>query len=170
MAERRWRDVDRSGRALDQRAQQLKVTGDTSEADFAKSYADVLRAYLGLARGERGRLPEFESALGRLPPYGFTIEQPQLFLRFKVGQMLFDWGQMRDAERYFDGFNPYAFVYNSTAELYLGRITEALGRPDEAIGHYRRFLRWWQPADAALGPELEEGVEALGRLSREPRN
>jgi tetratricopeptide (TPR) repeat protein/TolB-like protein len=170
VAERRWRDVDRSSRALDQRAQQLKVTGDTSEADFAKSYADVLRAYLGLARGERGRLPEFESALGRLPPYGFTIEQPQLFLRFKVGQMLFDWGQMRDAERYFDGFNPYAFVYNSTAELYLGRITEALGRPDEAIGHYRRFLRWWQPADAALGPELEEGVEALGRLSREPRN
>jgi tetratricopeptide (TPR) repeat protein len=170
VAERRWRDVDRAGLALDQRAEQLRVTGDTSEAGFAKSYTDVLRAYMGLARGERGQLSEFESALGRLPPYGFTIEQPQLFLRFKVGQMLFDWGQMRDAERYFDGFNPYAFVYNNPAELYLGRISEARGRPDEAIGHYRRFFSWWQPADSGLRPQLEEAGEALDRLSREPRN
>jgi tetratricopeptide (TPR) repeat protein/TolB-like protein len=169
VAERRWRDVDQPRRALDQRAQQLKVTGDTSEAHYAQSYAAALRAYAALAQGDRDRLPEFESALGGLPPYGFTIEQPQLFLRFKVGQMLFEWGQMRDAERYFDGFNPYAFVYNSPAELYLGRIDEARGRPDEAIRHYRRFLTWWQPADSAFRPHWEEARDALSRLRQEPR-
>jgi tetratricopeptide (TPR) repeat protein len=164
VAERRWKDVDQAGRALDQRAQQLKVTGDTSEANYAGSYAAALRAYAGLARGDRSVLSAFESALAGLPPQGFTIEQPQLFLRFKVGQMLFDWGQMRDAERYFDGFNPYAYVYNSVAELYLGRINEAQGRREEAIAHYRRFLTWWQPADAVLQGRSEEAREALSRL------
>jgi hypothetical protein len=79
-------------------------------------------------------LPWHLSALGRLPPYGFTIEQPQLFLRFKVGQMLFEWGQIRDAERYFDGLR--------------SRPSAAAPPPDRAQGQLEAPL--WLSAAAAL--------------------
>jgi tetratricopeptide (TPR) repeat protein len=84
--------------------------------------------------------------------------------------MLFDWGQMRDAVRYFRSFKAYDYFYTSQAELYLGRIYEALGQPDEAVEHYDRFVTWWQYADPPLQPLWEEGREALARLSGEPRD
>jgi tetratricopeptide (TPR) repeat protein len=127
----------------------------------------VLGAYAGLVRGDLGRLTEFESALVRLPWYGFDIEQPQEYLRLRVGKLLFDDGRTRDAERYFRSFNPYKYFSATQAELYLGRIAEARGRPDEAVMHYGRFVRWWRYADEPLRPQWEEARQALSRLAGE---
>ena len=78
-------------------------------------------------------------------------------------------GRLREAERYFLSFGPMDF-YTSQAELFLGRINEALGRPNEAVEHYRRFIIWWQYADPPLREPLEEARAAVARLTRGPDN
>ena len=174
--EGRWSDVERVRQALDRQARELD-TATSRPADhigaYSGAYAAALQAYAGLVRGDRGRLAEFESALARLPglvPVAPTLldhEQPQQYLRYRVGKMLFDEGRPRDAERYFRSFNPYDYFYTSQAELYLGRIAEASGRPEEAMTHYGRFVRWWRYADQPLRPQWEEARQAMSRLASE---
>jgi tetratricopeptide (TPR) repeat protein len=153
-------------RPLARQTQSVEADGSPPGAN-ARTYAAALRAYAALAKGNLGRLAEFESALGRLPVFGFDIEQPQQYLRLQVGKLLFDGGRTRDAERYFRSFNPYEYFSTTQAELYLGRIAEAGGRPKEAMTHYGRFVRWWRYADEPLRPQWEEARQALSRLAGE---
>jgi hypothetical protein len=99
--------------------------------------------------------------------FGKDIQQPQVYLRYQVGKLLFDDGRPGDAERYLRGFTPYDFFYTSPAELYLGRIAEARGRREEAVTHYVRLVRWWRYADEPLRPLWEEARQALSRLAAE---
>jgi eukaryotic-like serine/threonine-protein kinase len=162
----RLTDVEAVRRALGRQTQSVEADNSPPGAN-ARAYAAVLGAYAGLVRGDLGRLTEFESALVRLPWYGFDIEQPQEYLRLRVGKLLFDDGRTRDAERYFRSFNPYKYFSATQAELYLGRIAEARGRRDEAVMHYGRFVRWWRYADEPLRPQWEEARQALNRLAGE---
>jgi serine/threonine-protein kinase len=166
ISEGRWSDVEAVRRVLERQTQSVEADGSSPGAN-ARAYATVLGAYAGLARGNRGRLAEFESALARLPVLGFDIEQPQQYLRLRVGKLLFDDGRTRDAERYFRSFTPYEFFSTTQAEQYLGRIAEAHGRPEEAMTHYGRFVRWWRYADVPLRPQWEEARQALSRLAGE---
>ena len=166
ISEGRWIDVEAVRRALERQTQSVESDPSPPGAN-ARAYAAALGTYAGLARGDLGRLAEFESALLRVPVFGFDIEQPQQYLRFRVGKLLFDAGQTRDAERYFRSFNPYEYFSTTQAELYLGRIAEAGGRPEEAVIHYGRFVRWWRYADEPLRPEWEEARKALSRLAAE---
>jgi tetratricopeptide (TPR) repeat protein len=168
VAERRWTDADQISRELDRRAQDFITGGDTVLASKARSYVAALRAYTGLARGDRGRLREFELALNQLPFPGIDA-YPAAYLHYQVGQLLFERGQLHDAERYFLSFGPVDF-YTSQAQLYLGRINEALGRPNEAVEHYRRFITWWQYADPGLRGPLQEAQVALSRLTQQQGN
>lgn len=174
--EGRWTDVEAVRRALERQAPGVDAKGSPPKVDiraYAAAYAAALGAYGGLVRGERSRLAEFESALARLPalipvgPIGWINEQPQEYLRYRVGKLLFDDGRTRDAERYFRTFQQYDYFYTTPAELYLGRIAEARGRPEEAVAHYSRFVRWWRYADEPLRPQWEEARQALSRLARE---
>jgi hypothetical protein len=164
--EGRWADVEAVLRALKRQTRSVEADG-SGPGDNARAYAAVLAAYAALARGDRSRLAEFESALLRVPVSGFDIEQPQQYLRLRVGKLLFDNRRTRDAERYFRSFNPYEFFSTTQAELYLGRLAEARGRPEEAVTHYGRFVRWWQHADEPLRPQWEEARQALSRLAGE---
>jgi TolB-like protein/tetratricopeptide (TPR) repeat protein len=162
----RWTDVEAVRRRLERQTQSVEADGSPPGAN-ARAYAAALSAYAGLVRGDRGQLAEFESALVRLPVFGFDIEQPQQYLRLRVGKLLFDDGRTRDAERYFRSFNPYEYFSATQAELYLGRIAEARGRPEEAVAHYGRFVRWWRYADEPLRPLWDEARQALSRLAGE---
>jgi tetratricopeptide (TPR) repeat protein len=162
----RWTDVEAVRRRLERQTQSVEADGSPPGAN-ARAYAAALSAYAGLVRGDRGQLAEFESALVRLPVFGFDIEQPQQYLRLRVGKLLFDDGRTRDAERYFRSFNPYEYFSATQAELYLGRIAEARGRPEEAVAHYGRFVRWWRYADEPLRPLWDETRQALSRLAGE---
>ena len=162
----RWTDLEAVRRALERQTQSAEADGSPPGAN-ARAYAAVLGAYAGLARGDRGQLAEFESALARLPVFGFDIEQPQQYLRLRVGKLLFDDGRTRDAERYFRSFNPYEYFSATQAELYLGRLAEAGGRREEAVTHYGRFVHWWRYADQPLRPQWEEARQALSRLAGE---
>jgi serine/threonine-protein kinase len=164
--EGRWADVEGARRVLEQQAHSSDSAGSPPRAD-ATAYAAALRAYAGLVRGDRSRLAEFESALARLPTGSWDIQSPQKYLRYRVGKLLFDDGRPRDAERYFRSFNTYDYFYTSQAELYLGRIAEARGRPEDAATHYGRVVRWWRYADDPLRPLWEEARQALSRLAGE---
>jgi tRNA A-37 threonylcarbamoyl transferase component Bud32/TolB-like protein len=166
ISEGRWTDVEPVRRALERQTQSVEAGGSPPGAN-ARAYAAVLGAYAGLVRGDRTRLAGFDSALVRLPVFGKDIQQPQVYLRYQVGKLLFDAGRTGDAERYFRGFTPYDFFYTSPAELYLGRIAEARGRREEAVAHYGRFVRWWRYADEPLRPQWEEARQALSRLTGE---
>jgi tetratricopeptide (TPR) repeat protein/TolB-like protein len=164
IGEGRWRDVEGVQRVLEREAQGVDTAGSPGEVN-PRAYAAALGAYAGLVRGDRNRLAEFESALARLPAASWDDEQPQQYLRYRVGKLLFDEGRMRDAERYFRTFQPYDYFYTSQAELYLGRIAEARGHLGEAVAHYGRFVRWWRYADEPLRQQVEEARRALSRLA-----
>jgi len=165
--EGRWTNVEAVRRGLERQARDFDAEGSSPEADaraYSAAYAAALAAYAGLVRDDRSRLAAFESALARLPAAGWDSEQPQQYLRYRVGQLLFDDGRTGEAERYFRSFQPYDYFYTTPAELYLGRIAEARGRPDEAVTHYGRFVRWWRYADEPLHAQWEEVNQALRRL------
>ena len=166
ISEGRWADVEAVRRVLERLTQSVEVDSSASPPGAnARAYAAALGAYAGLVRGDRGRLAEFESALARLPLWvGASAHQ---YLRYRVGKLLFDAGQMRDAERYFRTFSPHEAFYTTPAELYLGRIAEAGGRREEAVTHYTRFVRMWRYADEPLRPLWEEARQALSRLAGE---
>jgi DNA-binding SARP family transcriptional activator/TolB-like protein len=166
IAEERWRDVDPIRTALENVAAGLRVA-DPEEADFAQAYADVLDAYGALMRGDSARIVDFEDALGRMPQHiGLNRYQAPMYLRYEVGSLLVDeWGDYERAERYFRSFRNSDFFYTSQAQLYLGRMAEALGRQDDAAVHYERFLAWWEDADPALQPLVDETRQALARLN-----
>jgi eukaryotic-like serine/threonine-protein kinase len=166
ISEGRWKDVDAVRRALDRQTQSVEADPSPPGAN-ARAYAAALGALAGLARGDLDGLPEFESALRQVPVFGFDIEQPQQYLRLRVGKLLFDAGRTRDAERYFRSFNPYEYFSTTQAELYLGRLAEARGRPEEAVAHYGTFVRWWRHADESLRPQVEEARQALSRITGE---
>jgi len=166
VSEGRWTDVATVRRALGRQLGSVEPGGEPPGAN-ARAYAAVLGPYMELAKGDRTRLAEFESVLVRLPALGNEILQPQMYLRYRVGKLLFDDGRLDEAERYFRSFMPYDFFYTSPAELYLGRIAEARGRRDEAVLHYGRFVRWWRHADEPLRPQWEEAHQSLSRLAGE---
>jgi len=147
-------EAEHWGNALASRAMGLRSEGETSAADYAEAYAAALSAFGDLLRADSTSLSDFETALGKLPAADYTREQPQSYLRYRVGQVLFDRGELDAATRYFGSFHPYDF-YTSPAEYYLGRIGEAKAERDEAAAHYRRFLTWWRDADPELRPLIE---------------
>jgi tRNA A-37 threonylcarbamoyl transferase component Bud32/TolB-like protein len=162
-AEERGADIDRTIDALRQHAAGMAAT-DSAGAAASRAFAGALDAYSS-GESRRGRDADFETALAALPSFGWDLEQPQQYLRFQKGKMLFEEGRLAESERYFRTFRPYDYFYTSPAELYLGRITEALGRADEAAVHYARFVRWWEFADRSLRPQWEEARAALRRLA-----
>lgn len=159
----RWENAEQIGRSLDSLALQLGES-DLENRKYAEAFGDALLEYMAMVRGGVDSLAAFEEALGRLVPASFSREQPQQWLRYMVGSILVDAGRFEDAKRYFASFQPYDYFYTSLAELFLGRIQEALGRPDEAITHYNRFVTWWQYADPELSDWRDEARDALVRL------
>ena len=158
-------EAEHWGNALASRAMGLRSEGETSAADYAEAYAAALSAFGDLLRADSTSLSDFETALGKLPAADYTREQPQSYLRYRVGQVLFDRGELDAATRYFGSFHPYDF-YTSPAEYYLGRIGEAKAERDEAAAHYRRFLTWWRDADPELRPMWDDARNRLTSMTQ----
>jgi tetratricopeptide (TPR) repeat protein len=168
-----WEEVERAVGAIESRAGAWLAASDTpgytTYAGRAQAEADALRAYMGMLRGEWERRPELEEAMLRLAPWGYTSESVAYYLRYKVGKMLFDNGDVREAERYFLSFNQFQWMYLVPAHYYLGQIYEQLDRPEDALEHYRLFVDWWRDSDPELRTWWEEGRSALARVTQEPR-
>ncbi len=168
VSEDRWEGVEQAARSIEAQDREVMTREDSLEAVVAGSLAAGLRAYAAVMREGASRLPEFEAAMRELPAASFFREQPQQFVRYMVGRMLYEMGDLGKAEQYFHSFYQYDGMYLVPAQYYLGQVYEALDRPEDALEHYRLFVDWWRDSDPELRPWWEEGRAALARLSGEP--
>ncbi len=83
-------------------------------------------------------------------------------LRYEIGKMLLEQGELREAERYLESVEIHSGL--APAKLYLGQIYEASGDLQAARREYADFVRWWQDCDPELKPLWEEGRRTLERL------
>lgn len=159
--ERRWEDLESVARERESSARVAESSRDSLEL---AAQAKALRGYAAAMRSERkadreAGIRSLEQALNTisgLPPY---------LLRYKLGKLWLDHGDLRQAERHFKSLEmrePRSF--NTPIEFYLGRTAEGLGNLKEARLHYSRFVSWWEDCDPELRPMWDEGRRALERL------
>lgn len=65
--------------------------------------------------------------------------------------------------RYGFGMDPQ---YIAITQFALGEALEAAGEPAGALEAYGEFIRYWQQADPALQPKVQQAREAMTRLQR----
>jgi len=126
--------------------------------------ADAVRGYLELARRDTA------AALRRFVALPDSLcmwcTPPQL----TRAQLLAATGRDREAaavlDREIPGFGDPA---TGLWALLKGRVSERLGRRDEAIEGYRLVADVWRNADPELQTYVDEARAGLERLTREPR-
>ena len=166
-AEQRWSEVETTIRALETDADAAASQGDSLSAADRRAFAQALGGYAALHRGNRDRaIAELERALPHLPG-GSPAQAVQELLRYDLGKLMLDRGEVGKAAQYFESFHHYDPLYTTPVQFYLGQVYEALGEFEKARVHYDRFVRWWEAADPELRPWWEEGRAALVRLTRE---
>jgi eukaryotic-like serine/threonine-protein kinase len=164
--EERWPEAAHERRALDSLASAAMARGDSAAAASDAASAHALRGFEAASRGNRDaairtlrEADDSSTAIGELDP----------LLRLTLARLLIDAGELREAERYLlAARDRRELAMRVPAEFLLGRIAEATGDTAQAKAHYANFLRWWADADSALQARLNEGREALARLTREP--
>lgn len=166
--EERWEYVEVQVRALELGAQEAESQGDTLAATERLAFAQALRGYVALRRGDRQiAVQKLEEALLRLPGGGHLIRwRVHALLRYEMGRVLLDLARPREA-RYFRSLVNWGHL-GAPVKYYLGQTYEAFGDGEKAKLHYARFVRWWEDCDPELRPWRERGREALARLAREP--
>jgi len=125
----------------------------------------MVPAYIYLARHDTAAaLRAFESLPDSLCPGCLD--------RLLVAQLLADTRQDRAADSVLNaGFHPAWFVGQLDPLWYLlrGRVSERLGKREEAVDAYLRVTTQWRNADSILQPYVAEAKAGLARLSAEPR-
>lgn len=156
---------------VESRAAEIAIAADSIAATQPMfegetwALAEALRLFADMASDWPDDLTSFEEVLGRLPCMGYVKDQPDIYLRYRVGRTLFERGALAAAERYFLSFYPFHWAYHVPAQFYLGRIFEELEEPEKAREHYRIFVEWWKTADPELQPWVDEGRTGLVRVS-----
>jgi serine/threonine-protein kinase len=162
---------------LDQRAEALRrlaeleaIEGGGDEALLARTLAPSLRATMAY---REGRAAEALAALERLPPPAFFsraagspffAETRERFLRAVLLDTL---GRGDEALQWYASLergSQFDTAYLGPSYLRRARLYERLGRPNDAVRYYRRFVELWHDADPDLQPMVREAEAALGRL------
>jgi putative peptide modification system cyclase len=139
-------------------------------ANFDEGYRRALEAEVALAAG---RPQEALAILRAALPFGnlFQVHESLARAEEAAGDLMgasreVAWMQEHRGQAYAEWIEPYNKMFNlfdtALAPFHLGRLSEAQGRPAEAVDHYRRFLDAWKDAD----PDLPVLLEARRRLSR----
>jgi hypothetical protein len=92
--------------------------------------------------------------------------------RLLVAQLFAETRQDRAADSVLNtGLHPAWFVGQLDPLWYLlrGRVSERLGKREEAVDAYSRVTAQWRNADSLLQPYVTEAKAGLARLSAEPR-
>jgi tetratricopeptide (TPR) repeat protein len=96
----------------------------------------------------------------------------QILARFQRAELLASLGRYDEALNWYNTTVYYPPDWILLAPTYLRRakIYEKLGRKEEAIEHYRRFIRMWKDCDPELQPTLEQAQKSLAKLREEPQS
>lgn len=157
--EKRWADAEKEIQALEASARESQQKGDTVAVAHRKAWAQALRGFVALRRGQlQVAVREFEGVF-----QASGVDRYRL--RYELGKLWLELGDLRKAERYFRSVDRGAI--GAPAQFYLGQIYEALGEVEQAKLHYARFVSWWEKCDPSLRPWWERGRQALARLTRE---
>jgi len=94
------------------------------------------------------------------------------FTRFLRGNLLAELGRFEEAAGWYATFpwfsSPWGdLVYLAPAHRGRARALDALGRYDDALHYYRRFVTRWQDADPHLQPQVEEARQRIRELEAE---
>jgi len=105
-----------------------------------------------------------------LGPYPLPF---RTFTRLLKGNLLLEEGQYAKAEGWFATF-PWineqswdTIVLLTPAFRGRAKALDALGRSEDALHYYRRFVTRWQDADPHLQPQVEEARQRIRELEAE---
>ena len=101
-------------------------------------------------------------------PITFASElYTQAYSRFLRAMALQEIGRGEEAIGWYATLetSPYELVFRAPSHLHRAEIYEEAGDREQAIEHYREFVRLWNDADPELQPMVEEARAALERLS-----
>jgi tetratricopeptide (TPR) repeat protein len=131
-----------------------------------------LESALALLEGNYGSedVPPDDMRFGQRADAMFTMRG---FARLLRGHILLELGRYEEAAGWYATF-PWFLMYEWAELAYVapahrGRAMslDALGRHEEALHYYRRFVTRWQDADPHLQPQVEEARQRIRELERE---
>jgi len=151
-------------------ADELERMGSPADAgSLAQDLAQSVRAHVF---AEQGRLEDALRALEAAPrvvPFNrrnasWAFVQPQE--RFLRAELLSELARPEDALRWYQSVHYWPkSVLAGPSHLRQGEIHDLLGRPEQAIEQYRRFVDLWRDCDPDLRPLVEGAERALQRLT-----
>ena len=103
---------------------------------------------------------------------GWFITKRRPFSRLQKGNILLEKGRYQEADGWFATFPNFEppneeFAFLSQALRGRAMAHDALGRYEEALHYYRRFVTRWQDADPHLQPQVEEARQRISELEAE---
>lgn len=163
----RWERVEAEADSLEVAAREAAAGGDTLTSRYRRAFAEAVRAFGELEGDQDAEAAlRLRRVLPALPAVGEGAEI-QRFVRFTLGRLALERGNLLEAARYFESFSLFDVEYTAPVQHWLGRSHEALGDTAAALLHHGRLHRWWDGCDSELLPLREESARALERLSLE---
>ena len=100
------------------------------------------------------------------------ITRRRPFSRLQKGNILLAKGRFLEADGWFATFPNFEppdeeFAFLSQALRGRAMAHDSLGRYEEALHYYRRFVTRWQDADPHLQPQVEEARQRIRELEAE---
>jgi TolA-binding protein len=133
-------------------------SGDERTAKNRTEIADALDAYgkarAGSGAGRTAAITRLKELQGR-----GSVADP--WIRWWLGELLLEDGQLEDAAVYFESHR--RGYLNALADFRLGGIYDRLDEREKARAAYVRFLQAWEEADPGL-PQVDQARTALERL------
>ena len=141
------------------------VFASSGPSDFSRAVEAEVERYRGNSKRALRRVQALEHQVDPVLVLGrFYSGARERFLR---AELLAETGRLEEAlwwYRTFDGVALGDLPYLGPAHLGRGKVLQELGRPDDAIEAYDRFLELWKNADPALQPMVEEARQRRAGL------
>ena len=110
----------------------------------------------GLLRAGRGGLDAAADLLSDSSPWDWWAGTGAIWR----GDFARDLGRLQEAEGWY-----LAAWWHPVAHERLGMLYQQMGRPEDAVDAYERFVRGWEDADAPLQRRVEAARERLAALT-----
>jgi len=153
--------------AAEEQARAIEDLSPPDSSSLEWVLASSVRAAAALTRGEADRSLDF---LERGRPHLGTMQylrspvHAQSLERFVRAEVLREQGRLQEALAWYGTLAETLFddvVFVAPAQRRMAEIEEGLGRRDEAVLHYARFVDLWRDCDAEFRPQVVEAEQRV---------